>query len=289
MHKALGKGLEALIPVLTQIKEGDEASAKKVSSLQIHGIRPNRYQARMIFDPEKLQELSDSIKNSGVIQPILVRPTAISGEYELIAGERRLRAAKLAGLREIPAIIQPLNDEQLCAVSLIENLQRENLNPVEEAEAYQRLIEKFELTQEILAKQLGKTRSSIANTLRLIHLPEEVKENIILGKISAGHARSLASIEDKAKLKELATRIVNQKLTVREVEEWVKKWKIGKSPHKAKPTQKKGLEIVELEEDLQRVLGTKVRVQYRAQKGKIEVFFFSLEEMERIVKILKRK
>lgn len=288
MHKALGKGLEALIPALSPINQ-EEAALKKVNNILITCIRPNRYQARMVFDPEKLQELAESIRQTGVIQPVLIRTTAIPGEYELIAGERRLRAARLAGLKEIPSIIQAINDEQQFVISLIENLQRENLNPIEEAEAYQRLIEKFELTQEILAKQLGKTRSSIANIIRLIHLPDEVKENIINGKISAGHARSLASIEDKAKLKELALRIIEQKLTVREIEEWVKKWKSKKSPSKIKPAQKRNLEIVEIEEDLQRVLGTKVRIQYRAKKGKIEIYYYSLDEMERIIGILKQK
>jgi ParB family chromosome partitioning protein len=291
MRKALGKGIEALIPKVSRV------SSVEVVSIDIDKIKPNKYQSRMQFDQEKLKELANSIKREGVVQPIIVSP---SGEdYQLVAGERRWCAAKMAELKEIPAVVRRVTDREMFEISLIENIQRENLNPIEEAQAFQRLMKEFNLTQQELADHLGKTRSTVANILRLVNLPEEIKEFVSSKLISAGHARVLLSIPGEKKRIDLARKILKEKLTVRETEDIIDRLRVRRAPSKKGVTGKeKSPEVIELEEELQRILGTKVRIKYTGSgrfstqaggkvQGKIEIEYYSLEDLERIVELLK--
>lgn len=288
MHKALGRGLGSLIPVSqTQAVPGQGEAVVRVA---IDKIKPNRYQPRVVFNEAKLKELSDSIKAHGLAQPLLIAPSVIPGEYELIAGERRWRASQMAGLTEVPAVVRNVDDKQRFQLSLIENIQRENLNPIEEAKAYKRLSEEFGHTQEELSQALGKDRSVIANAVRLLNLPQEIQDSISAGAISPGHGRILAGIDDESRQKELAGRIAREKLTVREIEKIVADWK---SVLAAKAGKKKALkqetELVALGEELQRSFGTKVRIVGKSKKGKIEIHYFSLKELERIAAMLRSK
>lgn len=291
MRKALGKGIEALIPKVSRV------APMEVVSIDVNKIKPNKYQSRMQFDQEKLKELASSIKKDGVVQPIIVSP---SGEnYQLIAGERRWWAAKMAELKEIPAVVRRVTDREMFEISLIENIQREDLNPIEEATAFQRLMKEFNLTQQELADHLGNTRSTVANILRLINLPEEIKEFVSHKLISAGHARVLLSIAGEKKRIDLARKILKEKLTVRETEDIVERLRLKRAPSEKKVAQKeKSPEVVELEEELQRILGTKVRIKSTGSgrlslvegekvRGKIEIEYYSLEDLERIVELLK--
>lgn len=285
MHKALGRGLESLlsVPGGAAVTAGDA-----VSKIAIDRIKPNRYQPRVEFNEQKLNELAESIRQHGLAQPLLLCPSVIPGEYELIAGERRLRACKMAGLKEIPAVIRQADDKQKFQLSLIENLQREDLNPIEESRAYERLSREFTITQEELANIIGKDRSVIANSMRLLNLPQDIQDAIAEGLISSGHGRILAGIADPSKIKSLAEKIINERLTVREIEKIVGDWKsvVGSGKKKVK---KHYAELVELSEELQRRLGTKVRIAGRPAKGRIEIHYFSLKELERIAGILKNK
>jgi len=291
MRKALGKGIEALIPKVSRV------ASLEVISIDIDKIRPNKYQSRIHFDQEKLKELARSIKREGVVQPIIVFP---SGEnYQLVAGERRWWAAKIAGLKEIPAVVRKVSDRQMFEISLIENIQREDLNPIEEAIAFERLMEEFNLTQQELADHLGKTRTTVANTLRLINLPQEIKELVSNNLISAGHARAILSIEGEKRRIELARRVVKEKLTVREVEEIAERLLAKAATSRRRFLEKeKAAEVIQLEEELQRILGTKVRIKYCGSgkfslgkegkvKGRIEIEYYSLEDLERIVGLLR--
>ncbi|MDR2427318.1 MAG: ParB/RepB/Spo0J family partition protein [Endomicrobium sp.] len=281
--KALGRGLESLIPGISVNKAG---SGESVITIQLNKIRPNRYQPRKNFNKEKLDELAQSIKTHGLAQPILVTPSIAPGEYEIIAGERRLRASKLAGLKEIKAIVKfAVDNKQKLDLALIENLQREDLDPVEEAKAFRRLIEEFNHTHEDIADILGKNRSVITNTLRLLTLPEDIQLLITEGKISVGHGRMLAGIEDESKIRELAEQILNEKLSVRAVEKKAVEMKQGKSKTIKEP-KKQEVELINLKEEIQRKLRTKANISGSSKKGKIEIFYFSLEELERIVKEL---
>lgn len=291
MRKALGKGIEALIPKVSRV------APMEIVSIDINKIKPNKYQSRMQFDQEKLKELANSIKGKGVVQPIIVSP---SGEnYQLVAGERRWWAAKMAELKEIPAVVKRVTDREMFEISLIENIQREDLNPIEEATAFERLMKEFNLTQQELADHLGKTRSTVANILRLINLPEEIKEFVFRKLISAGHARVLLSIAGEEKRIDLARKILKEKLTVRETEDIVERLRLKRAPSGKRVAQKeKSPEVVELEEELQRILGTKVRIKSTGSgrsspggggkvRGKIEIEYYSLEDLERIVELLK--
>ena len=291
MRKALGKGIEALIPKVSRV------APMEVVSIDINKIKPNKYQSRTQFDQEKLKELANSIKREGVVQPIIVSP---SGEnYQLVVGERRWWAAKMAELKEIPAVVRRVTDREMFEISLIENIQRENLNPIEEAQAFQRLMKEFNLTQQELADHLGKTRSTVANILRLINLPEEIREFVSRKLISAGHARVLLSIAGEKKRIDLARKILKEKLTVRETEDIVERLRVKRIPSEKRVARKeKSPEVVELEEELQRILGTKVRIKSTRSgrfspgeggkvRGKIEIEYYSLEDLERIVELLK--
>ncbi|OGS22144.1 MAG: hypothetical protein A2252_04675 [Elusimicrobia bacterium RIFOXYA2_FULL_39_19] len=287
MAKGLGRGLSSLIPggVLNAVKadiKGDE-----IHKVHLDKIKPNRYQARKKFDLEKLKDLADSIKEKGVIQPLIISPSLIPGEYELIAGERRFRASKMAGLKEVPVILRQVTDKERSQISLIENIQREDLDAIEEANGYKSIMEEFDLTQEELSKLVGKDRSVVANCLRLLNLPVEVQDLVSGGLISSGHARSIASISDTAKQKDLIKRIEKEKLTVREVENIVQSWKqvLSKKPAKRRQSP----EVIDFENNLQRILGTKVHVVSRGKKGKIIIYFYSLDELDKIVKALKSK
>ena len=281
----LGRGLEAIMSPLTANQNTD--AAEKIESIGIDKIKPNRHQPRSIFNEEKLQELAESIKQNGLIEPIVVVRSVAPGEYELIAGERRLRACKLAGFTEIRAIIQEgASDKDKLDLALIENVQREDLNPIEEAKAYKKYSEEYKYTQEQIANIVKKNRSVIANTMRLLNLPENIQNMIIEGKISAGHGRMLASINDENKVQELVNQILNDGLTVRDIETKVSQEK-GKVTRFV-VTKRQDAEILNLIDELQRVYGTKISISGNGKKGKITLNYSSLEELERISNILKR-
>ncbi len=271
-RKALGKGLEALLP------EKTEDLQQSIIEIPIDKIIPSKYQPRFQFDKKKLDSLAESINENGVLQPILVRK--LNDNYQIIAGERRWKAAKIAGLKTIPAIIRDVVDSQILQLALIENLQREDLNPIEEAMAYKTMIDEFNITHEELSKRLGKDRSSITNSLRLLKLPEEVKNLLIDGSISMGHGRALLSIPDEKEQIKLAKKIVNQGLPVRFIEELIHRKK-GKRKEKQVDAH-----ILEIENKLQRVLSTKVKIHAKKSKGKIVIYFYSEEDFNRIYDIL---
>ena len=281
----LGRGLEAIMSPLTANQNND--TVEKIENISIDKIKPNRHQPRTVFNEEKLQELADSIKENGLIEPIVVVRSVAPGEYELIAGERRLRASKLAGFTEIRAIIQEgASDKDKLDFALIENIQREDLNPIEEAKAYKKYSEEYKYTQEQIAKIVKKNRSVIANSMRLLNLPENIQNMISEGKISSGHGRMLASITDENKLQELVDKILNEGLTVRDIENKVSQEK-GKVT-KFIVTKQQDAEILNLIDELQRVYGTKISISGNGKKGKITFNYSNLEDLERISDILKR-
>lgn len=279
-NRGLGKGLGALLPEL------EEENLNAQTTINIDLIVPNPYQPRKEFSDEKLSELSESIKIHGIIQPLLVRET--NGHYQLIAGERRLRAAKLAGLTEVPVIIKELTDQSMMEIALVENLQRENLNPIEEAEAYRRLMNEFHFTQDDIAKKVGKSRPAIANTLRLLNLPQEVQQDLLGGTLTMGHARTLLSLHSPEEQKNIWKQVQQQNLSVRETEELVRKLNdppsVPRETKKPKPSPpiEKDANIIEMEDELQHTLGTKVTIKPNGTGGKIEIEYYSTEEFERI-------
>ncbi len=290
MKKHLGKGLEALISEIEFIqKEQNSSELKKenILYLDISKIIPPQWQPRKQFDQEKLSQLAESIKQTGIIEPLIVAPKE-DGTYEIICGERRYRAAVMANQTTVPVIVKFLDSKQKILLSLIENIQREDLNPVEEAEAYKKLIEEFSLTQEELSNLISKDRSVIANTLRILSLPKEVIEYIENGLISAGHARALASIKDEKLVLELAEKIIQDKLTVRDIENIVKQIKVKKGYTKEKKLLSP--EISQVQKELSEIIGAKVAIKPTSHnKGKIIISYSSLEEFETIVKRLKNK
>jgi len=277
-RKTLGKGLNALFPDIDSvITEG-----KTTNLCSIEAILPNPYQPRKSFDPEKIAELVASIKTSGLIQPLVVRQRADG--FELIAGERRWRAAIKAGLQEVPIVVKNVSDDQVLKLSLIENIQRENLNPVEEAEAYNQLIEKFSLSQESVAEIVGKNRSTITNTLRLARLPEKIKQDLASGKISSGHARALLALGTVAEKFKLYREILKRELSVRQTEALVKKMQNKKQP----PSHpKEDVQTKHIKEKLQRLLSAQVKIVKKGGEGKIEISFFSDQDLERIIEIIR--
>jgi ParB family chromosome partitioning protein len=275
----LGKGLGALIPE-KGIPEGE--GKKALQQCGIEEVQPNPFQPRKTFSDEQLQELVDSIREKGILQPLLVRRK--SDGYELIAGERRWRAAQRAGLREIPILVRDVSDSEMLEISLIENIQRENLNPIEEAEAYKRLMEQFHLTQEEISKKVGKDRTTVANMVRLLRLPPEIKLSLAEGKITMGHARAFLSLDGIDKQKLLWKRLLSGGLSVRQTESLVKKLRTRSSP----TPRRSNPEWSALIEELQRALGTKVRIVGKRKRGKIEIDFFSPDELDRIIELLRR-
>lgn len=278
-RQALGKGLGALIPD----KSISEINGKKIFQFcGIEEIQPNPHQPRKTFADPQLQELVDSIREKGILQPLMVRRKA--GGFELIAGERRWRAAQKAGVKEVPIIIKDISDSELLELSLIENIQREDLNPVEEGEAYKGLMEQFHLTQEEISKKVGKDRSTITNTLRLLKLPPEIRQSLIEGTVTMGHARAFLSLEGPDKQKLAFKKVLADGLSVRQTESLVKRLR----EKKASPAPKSKTDWDPLIEELQRILGTKVRIIGQGKRGKIEIEFYSPEELDRIIDRLKR-
>jgi len=277
--KGLGKGLGALLT-----DEKSSIDSDSIKEIKIVDIEPNKTQPRKTFDEEKLEELADSIKQNGIITPILVQE-APNGYYSIIAGERRWRAAKKAGLKEIPAIVKKLDEQKLYEISLIENLQREDLNPVEEALGYKKLIDDYKLTQEDVASKLSKSRSGVANSLRLLNLPKDVLKNLETGGISVGHAKVLLSLpNDNAKLK-LCSLVIEKSLSVRELENEVKKYFKPEKPESKTDLNVK-LAYEKIEKNMEGVLGTKVKISGKKNKGKIQIDYYSAKDLERIVKII---
>lgn len=274
--RGLGKGLGALIP------EGEENDKNSVNEIKITEVEPNENQPRREFDEKNLMDLAESIKEHGVVQPIIVRK--VENGYQIIAGERRWRASRLAGNKTIPAIIKECSDIEVMEIALIENLQREDLNSIEEAYAYKSLIEEYNMTQEEISKRIGKSRPAIANSLRLLQLPEEVKEMVAAGKISQGHARALLSVGGANKQIEIANKIVDQQLNVRQIEKLAKDSKEKKNI-KREPGPEQ-LEIKQIEERLKAHFSTKVNLKYKKNKGKIEIEYYSNEELERILEMM---
>lgn len=279
-RRALGKGISALIPG----KPTGPGSHEEVVSVKIEQIRPNPFQPRVDFDDESLQELTQSIKEKGVIQPILVRRAG--DNYELIAGERRFRAAKLLGLNEIPAIVKNVQDRDSLEIALIENIQRESLNPIEEARAYQFLIDKFNVTHDKLSEVLGKARVSITNTLRLLKLPAEIQDEIKKGRISFAHGRTLLEIDDPHHQRRLVGEVLARELSVRELESLIKSQR-RKLPKRKIEHGAREPYVAVLEEELQHALATKVRISKRKKRGHILIEFYSQEDLDRIAKVIR--
>ena len=274
---ALGKGLGALIPDLSALNDNERKSLGIVE-VELDKIIPNEYQPRKNFNDEKLQELAASIKEQGVIQPVIVHKTGTS--YQLIAGERRWRASRLAGLKTIPALIKEATKRELLEMALIENIQREDLNPIEAAEAYKRLQDEFKLTQEELAKRVGKERSTVTNFLRLLGLPKELRNDLTSGALNMGHAKALLSL-DRARDQILAAaHIIKKGLSVREAETLAARLK--NPPVKEKKT-KLSQELKSVQEKLRRALGTKVSIASKSKGGRIVIDYYSTEELERII------
>lgn len=278
-QKGLGRGLSALIPERKTSDLTGQEQARPTSWVEIGLITSNRYQPRKDFNSTKMDGLISSIRENGLIQPILVRKTAQG--YELICGERRLRAAKAVGLEKIPVTIKEASDAESLGLALVENIQRENLNPIERARAYKKLIDQFGLSQEDLAETLGKDRTSITNTLRLLKLPSLIQDYILEDKITMGHAMAILSLANPELQIEACRKIISQHLSVRQIETSVKERSPGK-----KKVVKRLPELVGMEEDLQRVLATQVKIKAGRKKGKIEIEYYSAEDLNRIVGIL---
>lgn len=285
-RRALGKGLEELFynePMeYNKIEEKiiTETPKEEIVKVNLDELRSNPYQPRQNFDEEALQELAASIKEHGVFQPIIIKKS-IKG-YEIIAGERRVKASKIAGLKEIPAIVRNFTDSEMMEIALLENLQRENLNSIEEALAYKNLLTNLNLTQEKLAERLGKSRSHITNMIGLLTLPEEVQNLISEKKISMGHARVLSKLEDKHQIKELTDRIISEGLSVRQIEDLTSSKKNYERKNKIVRHQEKNNEYVDLEETLKEKLGTKVKI----KKNKLEITFTNTNDLNRLLEIM---
>lgn len=284
-RKALGKGLEELFnsEILdyntVEEKIVNETPKEEIIKVNIDELRPNPYQPRKVFDEEALKELSESIKEHGVFQPIIIKKS-IKG-YEIIAGERRVKASKLAGLKEIPAIIRDFNDTQMMEIALLENLQRENLTAIEEAQAYQKLQESLSLTQEELAKRIGKSRSHITNMLGLLSLPQIIQDDVNNKKITMGHARVLSKLEDREQQKELERKVIEEGISVRRLEELTQQSSIIKTNPQVKRKKEKN-EYYYIQEELREKLGTKVII----KQNKIEISFTNENDLGRILELL---
>ena len=287
-RKALGKGINALIPDfeigLPEPGVSDEQGTIQTRELLIDEISPNRFQPRKYFDDDKLEELVTSISENGILQPVVVQKSETG--YELVAGERRWRASKKAGLKKIPAVIRKVSDAQALELAIIENIHRQDLNPIEEAEAYKRLAEDFSLTQEMIAEKVGKSRAAIANILRLLNLSRNIQENLISGKLSMGHARALLGLENNGQMHAMCQEILKQGLTVRQTESKVNRLKKPEMLKLASSMKKKNIFIRDLEKELERKLGTKVEVSPKKTGGKLVVSYYSDDDLERIQNLI---
>lgn len=292
--RGLGKGLDSLIPKADTKAESVKTTEKaedsaKETLVKITMVEPNREQPRKNFDEDALQELADSIKQFGLLQPILVQDRKTY--YEIIAGERRWRAAKLAGLKEVPVIIRDYTDQEIVEISLIENIQREDLNPIEEAQAYKKLLTEFNLKQDEVAERVSKSRTAVTNSMRLLKLCDEVQQMIIDDMISTGHARALISIEDPEQQYMIAQRVFDEKLSVREVEKLVKDLNKPQKPKK-EIIEDKSLDIIyqDIEEKLKQSLGTKVSISSKGNGvGKLEIEFYTHDDLDKMIELLTRK
>lgn len=288
LGKGLGRGLSALIPeddeksevIIKEVVVKEPAEVK----VRISQIEPNKEQPRKMFDEDSLIELSESIKQYGVLQPLLVQKK--DDYYEIIAGERRWRAAKLAGIKEIPVVIKDYSDQQIMEIALIENIQREDLNPIEEAQAYQRLIKDYKLKQDEVAEKVSKSRAAITNSLRLLKLDKRVQEMVMEGKLSNGHARTIISVEDKDKQFMIAQKIFDENLSVREVEKLMRELE---KPSKVLKKPENDFVYRDFEEKMSKLLATHVTIKNKDNnKGRIEINYYSQEELERIYDLLKK-
>ena len=290
-RSGLGRGLDALfadaVPVSDSADEKQEkpaAAADAVQYINIHDIMPNANQPRKTFSEEKIDELSKSIKEHGIIQPIVVRKKGES--YEIVAGERRWRAARKAELTQVPCLIRELTDEQNMLIAIIENMQREDLNPVEEAEGLNQMITTFGMTQEQVSKSVGKSRPYIANSLRLLKLPEYIKNEMAEGRLSAAHGRTLITVESEDVRKALCDKIIREGLSVRETERLVSAQ--GKGKKKRPAAKVKNPDVARVESELKDALGTRVSIVQNGKKRKIEIEYFSREELDRLIELLKK-
>ena len=289
-NRGLGKGLEALFSnseIDTQeisVTKKEESEEKGISFININEIKPNQNQPRKSFNEEKLEELAASIIENGLIQPVILRK-ADKG-YEIVAGERRWRACRKAGLKEIPCIIREFADEQNMLIAIIENMQREDLNPVEEAEGLNQMIVNFGMTQEQVSKSVGKSRPYITNALRLLKLPSEIREMLLANQLSAGHARAIAGISDTEKQIQLAEYAIKEGLSVREIEKIIKEENAPKKKISRKKAEKSA-DVRKVEDDLKQIMGTKVNLNQSGKKGKIEIEYYSRDELERLIEMLK--
>lgn len=278
MAKGLGKGIGAFFQDINQQEE-------LVQEIALKELRPNPYQPRKVFDETAMLELTQSVIEHGILQPIIARKS-IKG-YQIVAGERRFRAAKNAGLNTVPVIVRELSEEQMMELAVLENLQRDDLNPLEEAEAYQTLIEQLHLTQEQLAKKLGKSRPHIANYLRILTLPNSVQKMVEEGTLSMGHGRALLGLKRKGLIENTALKVIEKNLSVREVEHLVNELNDNVSRETPKKNANKNIFFSEYEEVLQEKFGTSVKIKSSKDKGKIEIQFFNKEDLERILSIIK--
>ncbi len=278
---ALGRGLDALLPGIESI----DNRPNEYIMCDIELIGPNRYQPRLRFSEKELDALTESIREQGILQPILVRKEEQG--YELIAGERRLKAAKRAGLIQAPAIVRDITDAELLEMSIVENIQRENLNPMEEAEAYHCLIKEFGLTQEQVAARVGKSRSSVANFLRLQNLPEEIKGSIMDGVLSMGHARAILGAENTAQQRAIWRIVTSRNLSVRQTEDLVKTLKEKKQTPEFKEPTPEEIYFYGLSEDLSRHFGARVKIKRQGKKGRVEIEFYNNEDLNRLIELLK--
>ena len=277
MARGLGKGINALFPNLEAGKNDT------VQEIKIKELRPNPYQPRKIFRPEAIEELKDSILQHGILQPIIARKS-IKG-YEIVVGERRYRAASEAGLKTVPVVVRELSEQQMMEMAVLENLQREDLNPIEEALAYQTLMERLDITQETLAKKLGKSRPHVANHLRLLTLPKQIQNYISEGRITMGHGRALLSIKQKDRVEEVVNKVIKESWNVRQLEQYIQSLN-DYVPRETKKDPVRDPSILEKEESLRERFGTAVTIKKSRKKGRIEIEFFSEEDLERILEIL---
>lgn len=280
---ALGKGLSALIP--EDIVESDQEYENGKTLIPLNEIKNDNNQPRKAFDSDKIAELTESIKIHGIIQPLILRKSD-DGFYIIVAGERRWRAAKMAGLKDVPAIVMDLSEKSVLEISLIENIQRQDLNPIEEASAYKKLLDEFSLTQDDLSKRIGKSRTAITNTIRLMNLDVRVQQYIIEGIITEGHGRTLLGIKDKDLQYELSQKAIDERLSVRELERVVKRILDGKTTEKKEVTNELNPYYKEIKNQLQTYLGTKVNISNKNNKGKIEIEYYSEDDLQRILDII---
>lgn len=280
---ALGKGLSALIP--EDVVETEQQDEKGKMLIPLNEIRNDNNQPRKAFDNDKIAELTESIKTHGIIQPLILRKSD-DGLYVIVAGERRWRAAKMAGLKDVPAIVMELSKKDVLEISLIENIQRQDLNPIEEASAYKKLLSDFNLTQEDLSKRIGKSRTAITNTMRLMNLDIRVQQYIIEGIITEGHGRALLGIKDKEIQYELSQKVIDENLSVRELERLVKRILEGKTAEEKETNNELNPYYKEIKNQLQSYFGTKVNISNKNNKGKIEIEYYSEDDLQRILDII---